>query len=54
MDGARCDQIELAERISPMKKPLTVADQGLRICLVGGERVRINSTVNFDISSLTH
>ena len=54
MDAARCDQIKLGERISPMKKPLTVADQGLRICLIGGARVRINSSVNFDISSLTH
>ena len=54
MDGARCDQIKLGERISPMKKPLTVADQGLRSCLIGGARVRINSSVNFDISSLTH
>ena len=31
-----------------------VADQGLRICLIGGAIVRINSSVNFDISSLTH
>jgi len=54
MDGARCDQIKLGERISPMKKPLTIADQGVRICLIGGARVRINSSVNFDISSLTH
>ena len=37
-----------------MKKPLTIADQGLRICLIGGARVRINSSVNFDVSSLTH
>ena len=37
-----------------MKKPLTAADQGLRICLISGARFRINSSVNFDISSLTH
>ena len=54
MDGARCNQLKLGERISPMKKPLTVADQGLLIWLIGGARVRINSSVNFDISSLTH
>ena len=54
MDGARRDQIKLGERISPMKKPLTVADQGLLICLIGGARVRINLSANFDISSLTH
>ena len=33
---------------------VAVFDQGLRICRVGGARVRINSSVNFDISSLTH